>query len=110
MNAIWILMREHSISESRAKEVCRQKIRECVTEAIRIVEDTKKNPNYSLDLKRYLEAILYSISGNLVWSVYCPRYHPEKLYDPLTMSMMADVEKEGVYPLERLNKPQVLAL
>ncbi|MCJ1386412.1 hypothetical protein MMC17_009538 [Xylographa soralifera] len=107
MNAIWILMREYSISEAQAKEVCCQKIKECVVEAVRTVETTKQNPDYSLHLKRYIEAILYSISGNLVWSIYCPRYHPEKSYDPLTLSMMAQIEEETVYSRYKLGKRQM---
>lgn len=78
INAIWVLMREHSISESRAQEVCRQKIQKYVEEAVRTADETKKRKELSLDVRKYTEAILYSISGNLVWSIYCPRYHPEE--------------------------------
>ena len=76
INAIWVLMKEHSISESQAFELCRQKNKEFVVEAKRVADQTKKNPNLSRDLQAFTEAMLYTVSGNLVWSIYCPRYHP----------------------------------
>ena len=91
VNAIWVLMREHAINESQAEDLCRQKIKEHVAEAVRVVDETKKNLDLSLDLRTYTEAILYSISGNLIWSIYCPRYHPEETYDNVVLSMMAEV-------------------
>ena len=91
INAIWVLMKEHSITESQAKDLCRQNIKEQVAEAVRIVQKTKENFDISLDLRKYTEAMLYSISGNLVWSIYCPRYHQEESYDDIILSMMSDV-------------------
>jgi geranylgeranyl pyrophosphate synthase len=29
-----------------------------------------------------LDALAYQVSGNVVWSLNCPRYHPEYRYDP----------------------------
>lgn len=78
INAIWVLMKEHSISEPQAFELCRQKNKELVAEAKRVVDKTKKNLDLSRDLRAYTEAMLYTVSGNLVWSIYCPRYHPAK--------------------------------
>ena len=91
INAIWVLMEEHSITESQAQDLCRQKIKEYVAEAVRIFEETKQNSDISLHLRTYTEAILYSISGNLVWSIYCPRYHSEASYDDVVLSMMAEI-------------------
>ena len=91
VNAIWVLMGEHSITEAEARVRCRRKIKECVAETLRVVEDTKANLELSRDLRIYLEAILYSVSGNLVWSIYCPRYHPERAFDDVVQSMMAEV-------------------
>lgn len=76
VNAIWVLMQEYSISEPEAKDLCRQKIKESVSRAVKIAEETRARTDLSLDLKQYTDAITYSVSGNLVWSIYCPRYHP----------------------------------
>lgn len=77
MNAIWVLMRELCISEDEAKVVCRAKIKESVTEYLVTLRKTRTSHDLSPDLRTYVEAIQYSLSGNLVWSIYCPRYHPE---------------------------------
>lgn len=79
VNAIWVLMQEYAISESEAKDLCREKIKESVSRAVKIAEETKKRTDLSLDLRQYTDAITYSVSGNLVWSIYCPRYHAEEV-------------------------------
>lgn len=85
INAIWVLMREHSIGEAEAHVLCREKIKELVAEARRIAEQTKRNPELSRGLGAFTEAMLYTISGNLVWSMYCPRYHPELAKEDLML-------------------------
>lgn len=75
VNGIWVIMQEQSVSEKEAKTICRAKIIGYVADFLRVVEDTKVNYNISEDLRIYVEAIMYSLSGNLVWSIYCPRYH-----------------------------------
>ncbi len=82
-NAIWVLMREHSITVDEAKEVCRQKIKDYVVDYLRIVEENQSNMNLSLDLRKFIEAMQYSLSGNAVWSRYSPRYNPEAALDEL---------------------------
>ena len=81
VNAIWVLMREHSITELEAQKLCRKKIKEYVDKSVRVSEDTNRNLDISLDLRKYVEAIQYSLSGNLVWSIYCPRYHLKASYN-----------------------------
>jgi hypothetical protein len=76
INAIWILMQEHSVTEVEAQAHCRNLIKENVSNATQIVKQTRHDTNLSLDLRKYIEAMMYSIKGNLVWSIYCPRYHP----------------------------------
>ncbi|KAF2228479.1 terpenoid synthase [Viridothelium virens] len=90
MNAVYVLMGEHSVAEARAKDMCRKTIKDCVAEAVHIVNKIKHDSSISRDLQIYLEAILYSVSGNLVWSKYCPRYNPKETYDNHILSMMAE--------------------
>ncbi len=80
-NAVQILMREHSITELEAKELCRATINKYAAESIRISEDTQRDLDISLDLRKYVEATQYTMSGNVVWSVYCPRYNPEASFN-----------------------------
>lgn len=87
-NAVWVLMREHSIDENRAKEVCRDKIKEKVMDYLRVVDDTKRDLSISLDLAKYVDAVQYIHSGNLIWSMHCPRYHPELPYNQHQQKIM----------------------
>ena len=88
INAIWVLMQEHSITVDEAKKLCRVKIEEHVAHYVRDAKEAQKNPNYSAELRRYLEALHYSISGNGVWSLYCPRYNPEVAFNERQLSRM----------------------
>jgi hypothetical protein len=78
MNAIWVLMQEHSMTEVEAQAHCRKLIKENVSNAAQIVKQTKDDTSLSLDLRQYIEALMYSVKGNLVWSIYCPRYHSDE--------------------------------
>ncbi len=59
-----------------------------VDQSVRVSEDANRNFDISLDLRKYVKAIQYSLSGNLVWSIYCPRYHPEASCNDDRHSMM----------------------
>lgn len=88
VNAVWVLMRDHSTDETRAIETLRDKIKENVAHYLRIVDDTKRNLSISSDLAKYLDALKYMYSGNLIWSMHCPRYHPECTYNQQQQKMM----------------------
>ncbi|KAF2866148.1 isoprenoid synthase domain-containing protein [Massariosphaeria phaeospora] len=96
VNAIWVIMKEHNMKVDQAKVFCRKKIKEAVADYVKIVERTKKDLTISLDLRKYIEAMQYSLSGNVVWSLSCPRYHEKKDYNELQLLRM----KHGVkkYP------------
>ncbi|KAK8045010.1 hypothetical protein PG993_005034 [Apiospora rasikravindrae] len=75
-NAIWVIMEERGVSEQEAKSICREEIRKYVQQYCEIVEEVQSEPaRLSKDTRTYLEAIKYTISGNLVWSIECPRYN-----------------------------------
>jgi hypothetical protein len=72
-NAIWVLMIERSISEQEAIAVCREKIIEDMSMFNATLKDIGTR-GLSKDTVTYLEAVRSSYIGNLVWSIYCPRY------------------------------------
>ncbi|KAL4747484.1 hypothetical protein BDW72DRAFT_206440 [Aspergillus terricola var. indicus] len=74
-NAIWVIMHEQSVGEEKAKRVCVEQIKYYIERYCRVVEQAKRCMWLSDDLKSYLEAVKASHVGNLVWSIYCPRYH-----------------------------------
>ncbi|CAF9915918.1 MAG: hypothetical protein GOMPHAMPRED_000894 [Gomphillus americanus] len=87
-NVIWVLMEERSISEDAAKEVCREKIKKTIVDFRQIVRETNARTDVSVDTKRYMEGLLYSLSGNLVWSIECPRYHLHLRYNERQLDYM----------------------
>lgn len=88
INAVWVLMQEKSINEDRAIEICREKTKEFVATYVQVVKQNRQNEAFSLEFRRYLEAVLYSLSGNAVWSVVCPRYHPKRSYNESQLALM----------------------
>ena len=90
VNAVYVLMEEHAISVSEAKEMCKDIVKENVAEYLRVLKDNRNNMELSLDLRRYIEAFQYALSGNAIWSVTCPRYHPEACFNEFQLSMMQD--------------------
>ena len=90
VNAVYVLMEEHAINVSEAKEMCRDIIKENVAEYLRVLKENRNNMELSLDLRRYLEAFQYALSGNAIWSVTCPRYHPEACFNEFQLSLMQD--------------------
>ncbi len=73
-NAVWVIMKERSASEGDAKAICQEEAMSQISRYHRTVEESRSNHSLSRDLRTYLEALLLSYSGNLVWSIYCPRY------------------------------------
>ena len=73
-NAIWVIMQERAVGESEAKAICSAEIRKYMAEYVQIGEGAKTDQSMSKDLRKYLEAVLLSCVGNVVWSVDCPRY------------------------------------
>jgi Terpene synthase family 2, C-terminal metal binding len=90
VNAIWVLMGEHSITAEQAKLLCREKIKIAVADYLVIVKENANNTSISLDLRRYIEAMQYSLSGNVIWSLTCPRYHATKQYNVLQLQRMEE--------------------
>ncbi|KAI1745221.1 isoprenoid synthase domain-containing protein [Xylaria scruposa] len=73
-NAIWVIMEERAVDESEAKSICSDEIRNYMADYEQVVETAKNDQNLSKELRKYLEAVLFSCVGNAVWSIYCPRY------------------------------------
>ncbi|KAI0846488.1 putative geranylgeranyl diphosphate synthase [Daldinia vernicosa] len=92
VNALWILMDEHHISLEDAKAKCRMRIKEEAAKYARIVRETMSRHDLSSDVKRYIELMQYTVSGNVVWSRQCPRYHKDMQYNERQILR----EKDGV--------------
>lgn len=88
VNAIWVLMQEHKVDVDEANKICRKLIKQYVAEYVQIVKDNKDNGLLSSDLRKYIEAMQYSISGNVVWSLNCPRYNPHVSFNKKQLEWM----------------------
>jgi hypothetical protein len=75
-NAVWVIMWEHDCSEEQAIAVCGERIVEEMSAFNDTLQDLPGR-GLSRDTVVYLEAVRWSYIGNLVWSIYCPRYHGE---------------------------------
>lgn len=84
-NAVLVVMREHGCSEEAAREICRKRIRLECANYVRVVKDTKKRTDLSDDVKRYIEVMQYTLSGNLAWSTQCPRYNAGAKFNELQL-------------------------
>lgn len=87
-NAIWVLMQQHAMDLAQAKQLCRKIIKQNVSEYLEIVRKNMDNKNLSPDLRRYLDAIQYTLSGNALWSLESPRYRLHDQHDTSQNSMM----------------------
>ena len=106
-NAIWVLMKEHSIDVDSAKGICRGIIKEKVIEYQHIFQVNKDNTGLSIDLRRYLEAIQYRLSGNVLWSLICPRYHPNATFNRYQLAMMEKGIVNALQPRREINSTTI---
>ncbi|KAI9040292.1 bifunctional terpene synthase/polyprenyl synthetase family protein [Aspergillus affinis] len=87
-NFIFVAMEEHGISEDQAQERCRQEIKKATINYLRVFQEIKARDDLSSDTKRYLESVLYSMSGNVVWSFYSPRYYTDASFSERQLEWM----------------------
>lgn len=80
-NAVWVVMQERKCPESTAIQICQEEIKRHLSEFQKNIE-SPETKTLSRDTQAYLQAVRLSHVGNLVWSIYCPRYH--QVYVPFT--------------------------
>lgn len=82
-NAVWLHMKWHNVDIVAAKKMVKQAIWRYERRYLDLCADHRReNGPLSNHIDRYLRALAYQISGNVVWSLNCPRYHPDRRYDP----------------------------
>lgn len=88
VNAIWVLMQEYKVDLDEAIKICRKLIKQYVAQYVQIVKDNTDNELLSRDLRKYIEAMQFSISGNVIWSLNCPRYNPHVSFNKIQLDWM----------------------
>ncbi|KAJ3743730.1 isoprenoid synthase domain-containing protein [Lentinula detonsa] len=74
-NAIPVLMKEHSVSELRAKLMLKEVIIEEERKAKELKDRIMSQPEGREQLKRYVTGMEFFASGYSFWCATCPRYH-----------------------------------
>jgi hypothetical protein len=96
VNAICVLMAEHGISAEEAEQRCRVLSADNVALYLETVERIKDDASLSLGLRKYIEAMQYSISGNIIWSKTCVRYNPGCIFNAQQLDWLANGVPEDV--------------
>jgi hypothetical protein len=77
-NAVWLYMQWDNLPIDEAKERVRQVVRDYETRYQQQMNNfIADKEQCSSKLRDYLRALAFQIPGNIVWSLRCPRYHPE---------------------------------
>ncbi|PPJ52523.1 hypothetical protein CBER1_10250 [Cercospora berteroae] len=115
VNALWVIMEEHKVNLEKATEICKEESLKLIDEYMNNVRREQASKRLSRDSLIYLEALLWIISANAVWSLMAPRYYPELKYNELQLEMMERGVRETlallkvgegmeILPAEDLNK------
>src|SRR6478609_5518644 len=94
-NAVWVLMKQESLTEEKAKIRVLQLIKYKVTEFCETIQSLDGRKDLSPGSKCLVEVAQYMISGNLIWGMSCPRYHSGQTLNQLQIKRM----KHGQPPL-----------
>lgn len=78
-------MKEHGCSEENAREILKERIRIECANYVRIVKEARTRTDLSSEVKRYVETMQYTLSGNLAWSTQCPRYNAGAKFNELQL-------------------------
>ena len=86
-NAIWVLMHKHSMTYEEANALCGERAKQYAAEYLKILETVKNRDDLCQDAKYLLDLLKFVISGNIAWSLQCPRYHPDRELNPVQLEM-----------------------
>ncbi len=86
-NAIWVLMNKHSMTYEEANAVCGERANQYAAEYLHILETVRHRDDLCPDAKYLLDLLKFGISGNIAWSMQCPRYHPDRELNLVQLEM-----------------------
>lgn len=81
-NGIFCLMKEHHITEEQAKARLKSYIMQDEQAYASMLDGfSKTHPNLPVDVRKYISACAFVVSGNHHWSSACPRYHASQTHE-----------------------------
>jgi hypothetical protein len=88
-NGIFVLMKQDpSLDVEEAKRRVLQKAKDFVAEYVETVRTVHDRADLSPDSRVFIEAMQYMVSGNLMWGISTPRYHPDRSLTDMQISRM----------------------
>jgi ophiobolin F synthase len=84
-NAVLIVMNEHGCIEEEARDILKKRIRLECANYVHNVKETNARVDVSDELKRYINIMQYTLSGNAAWSTNCPRYNGPTKFNELQL-------------------------
>lgn len=94
-NAVWIFMTKHSLTLDDAKAACRERAKKYASEYLGVLDQVKTRNDLCQDAHTLLQALQHAISGNVVWGLQCPRYHPDRELNQTQLEMARSVWADG---------------
>lgn len=83
INAVWLYMQWRGVSVAVAKRLVAAASNRYEARFLELCERFRnEHKPISPKLDLYLRGLSYQVSGNVVWSLNCPRYYPGFRYDP----------------------------
>jgi hypothetical protein len=82
LNAVYLYMKWRGASIPEAKQLVREATNRYERQFLDLCDRFRQDHPSAHKLDKYLGGLSYQVSGNVVWSLNCPRYHPECRYDP----------------------------
>jgi hypothetical protein len=83
INAVWLYMQWRGVGTAVAKRLVTEAANRYERQFLELCEQFRsRHTPVSPKLDLYLRALSYQVSGNVVWSLNCPRYHTKFRYDP----------------------------
>jgi ophiobolin F synthase len=84
-NAVLIVMNEHGCIEEEARDTLKKRIRLECANYVHNLKETNARVDVSDELKRYINIMQYTLSGNAAWSTNCPRYSGPTKFNELQL-------------------------
>lgn len=84
-NAVLVVMNERGCCQEEARGILKKRIRIECANYVRNVKETNARTDVSDELKRYIDVMQYTLSGNAAWSTNCPRYNGPTKFNALQL-------------------------
>ncbi|KJZ74710.1 hypothetical protein HIM_05827 [Hirsutella minnesotensis 3608] len=75
INGVYILMKQHNLPAHKARAMLKEWVLESERKLMRMRDVLLSGENVSLDMRKYVQAHMWVVSGHSLWESTCPRYH-----------------------------------